>query len=127
LGEVGLAEITASLTEVSASDISGNTVTISAHGFEEDTLLQYHQYKGTSSGNLEGQPHTNRRDEYEYYYAVNVTTDTFQLSKTPKGTTEGEDTSVPIDLSTVAGGPHLFVRQTAVLADDAVLIGIQEQ
>jgi hypothetical protein len=127
LGEVGLAEITDSLTEVSASDISGNTVTISAHGFEEDTLLQYHQYKGTSSGNLEGQPHTNRRDEYEYYYAVNVTTDTFQLSKTPKGTTEGEDTSVPIDLSTVAGGPHLFVRQTAILADDAVLIGIQEQ
>jgi len=127
MGDAKLAEITDSLTQFSDSDVSGFTITKVGHGFVNDTLVQYNQYLGTSSGNLIGNTTANRAAEYEYYYAVNVTDDTFQLSKTHRGTDDDNTTHVPIDLSGITGGPHILVRQTSINADNAILIGIQEQ
>ena len=127
IGDAKLAEITDSLTTFGASDISGNTVTINNHGLLDDTIVLYNQYLGTSSGNLEGNTTANRAADYEYYYVVNVTTNTFQLSKAPIGVDPNSPGDTPIDLSTITGANHLLVRQTGINADDAILIGIQEQ
>ena len=124
VGNCQIAEITDSLVQFSASDISSLNVTKSGHGLIDDTIVQYYQYRGTSSGNLIGNTSANRAAEYEYYYVVNVTNDTFQLSKTPAGDGTGD---TPIDLSGLTGGPHLLIRQTGIYTDDAELIGIQEQ
>ncbi len=127
VGNCQIAEITDSLTIFGASDISGSTVTKTGHGLVNDTIVLYNQYLGTNSGNLEGNTTANRAADYEYYYVVNVTTDTFQLSKTPIGIIQASPGDTPIDLSTIAGSNHLLVRQTGINADDAILIGIQEQ
>lgn len=127
IGDAKLAEITDSLTTFGASDISGNTVTINNHGLLDDTIVLYNQYLGTSSGNLEGNTTANRAADYEYYYVVNVTANTFQLSKAPIGVDPNSPGDTPIDLSTITGSNHLLVRQTGINADDAILIGIQEQ
>ena len=125
LGDAQVVDINDVVIEFSDTDVSSDyVITKTAHGLGNDTLVQYNQYLGTSSGNLIGNPTSNRQAEYEWYYVVNRTDDTFSLSRTPMS---GSDTHVPIDLSGITGGPHLLVPHSVLLADDAVLIGIQEQ
>jgi hypothetical protein len=125
LGDAQVIDIDDVVIEFSDTDVTSDyVITKTAHELGNDTLVQYNQYLGTSSGNLIGNATSNRQAEYEWYYVVNRTDDTFSLSRTPMS---GSDTHVPIDLSGIAGGPHLLVPHSVLLADDAVLIGIQEQ
>ena len=111
-----------------------------------DTLLEYRKHTSTgSSGNLDqeyvstefvpgsGLFLPSERDiQPSYYYAVNVTENTFQLSKTPMllDLYVDDPQHDPIDLSTMttgATGIHLLSKVTGIYADDSILIGIQEQ
>ena len=122
----------------------GYTITTSSnHYMTNDTLLEYRKHTSTgSSGNLEEEyvvtefsPGTftiSERDiQPHYYYAVNVTENTFQLSKTPMllDLYTDDPQHDPIDLSTMTsgGGLHLLSKVTGIYADDSILIGIQEQ
>jgi hypothetical protein len=122
----------------------GYTITTSSnHYMPNDTLLEYRMHTSNgSSGNLEEEyvstefsPGTftiSERDiQPHYYYAVNVTENTFQLSKTPMMLDLYADDlqHEPIDLSTMTDvtGLHLLSKVTGIYADDSILIGIQEQ
>lgn len=125
----------------------GYTITTSSnHYMTNDTLLEYRKHTSTgSSGNLDqeyvstefvpgsGLFLPSERDiQPSYYYAVNVTENTFQLSKTPMllDLYVDDPQHDPIDLSTMttgATGIHLLSKVTGIYADDSILIGIQEQ
>ncbi len=123
----------------------GYTITTSSnHYMPNDTLLEYRMHTSNgSSGNLEEEyvstefsPGTftiSERDiQPHYYYAVNVTENTFQLSKTPMMLDLYVDDPQhdPIDLSTMTSGTkglHLLSKVTGIYVDDSILIGIQEQ
>ena len=124
----------------------GYTITLSNHGMTNDTLLEYRKHTSTgSSGNLDEEyvvsefvpgsgtyVYSERDIQPHYYYAVNVTENTFQLSKTPMLLDKYPNDVLhdPIDLSTMtdsASGNHLLTKVTGIFADDSILIGIQEQ
>lgn len=132
-----LANITSAVVVLDAdNDIlsDGFTINMPSHGISNDTVVQYYLF-GTGDSGLLTEPTTgDNSDAYQssdpdqnrgyFYYVVNVTNNTFQLSRVPMQGADSVETA--IDLSTMTGTEHLLVKHTAIHADQSNIISIQE-